>query len=110
MNDLFGFLTASQDQIKVLGAVILMSEFTCLFQKRTLYGKNMTDVIAASQKVDIVIRLKAGIKIVFSVHGDFIFICINNICVPVFVDGFYNLKKCVPGHYIVMIRQHNIFS
>ena len=55
MNDLFGFLTASQDQIKVLGAVILMSEFTCLFQKRTLYGKNMTDVIAASQKVDIVL-------------------------------------------------------
>ena len=42
------------------------------------------------------------IKIFFSIHRDFIFICIDNIWFFITVNGFYNLIQSISFQYIIM--------
>ena len=109
MDDSLCFLTTPQDQIKILCSIIFRTECTHLIQNCSFYNKNMTDIIILSEPEQIKIRFEIRLKIMFSIHADLIFICIDHISIFL-SDRFYNMKKCIRCKNIIMITEHDIIA
>ena len=103
MNHLTGVFAHSQDEIKILGAVIDGIETAVSVRQCFSDREQMADIILASEHIDVEIGLEVRFVYILSGLVDFILIGIHTIAFRMIHDRLRHFVKRVTCQQVIMI-------
>ena len=112
MVDLPGFLRTAEDEIVVLGAVVLGALELLLFPADFLHqghprAEDMRDVVVGAKQVRVVVRLEVRAVVDVGRIHELVLVRVDDVDLRIRIDRLHDLEAGVLLHRIVVVREHD---